>query len=200
MNRRNRGLNFRRKRVKLESDNLVEIIRYVFGVAAAVGLALFTVNTWGHKTSVIGQSMETALYNGQTIYISRFTYLLSKPRRGDIVVFLPNGNENTHYYVKRVIGLPGDTIQIIGGRVYINGEPDADDRYDLIEDPGVADNPVELESDEYFVMGDNRNSGEDSRSGNIGPVRRELIEGRAWFKLSMDDSKFGIIKRGEKDG
>ncbi len=200
MSRRNsQGLNFRKKRFKLESDNLREITSYIFGIIAAIALAFFMVNNWGHKTGVIGSSMETTLYNGQTIYISRFTYLLSKPRKGDIVVFLPNGNEHTHYYVKRVVGTPGDTVQIMGGRLYINGEPEDDEKYDLIEDPGVAENPILLDADEYFVLGDNRNSGEDSRSGNIGPVDRELIEGRAWFKLTKEESKFGFIKRGEKN-
>lgn len=199
MSRRNsQGLNFRKKRFKIESENLREVTSYLFGIVAAIGLALFVVFNWGHRTSVIGSSMENTLYNGQTIYISRFTYLLSKPRSGDIVVFLPNGNEHTHYYVKRVVGVPGDTVQIIGGKLYINEEPEQTDGYDLIEDPGVAENPIELQTDEYFVLGDNRNSGEDSRSGNIGPVNRSLIEGRAWFKLSMEESKFGFIKRGEK--
>ncbi|MCR5398131.1 MAG: signal peptidase I [Lachnospiraceae bacterium] len=199
MGRRNsQGLNFRKKRLKVEGDSLREAVSYLFRIAAAIGLALFLVRTWGLRTSVIGSSMETALYNGQTIFVSRLTYLLSKPRYGDIIVFLPNGNEYTHYYVKRVVGVPGDTIQIIDGYIYINGNMEDNDDYDKIEDPGVAENPIELKTDEYFVLGDNRNNGEDSRSGNIGPVNISLIEGRAWFKLSMDDSKFGFIKRGKK--
>ena len=198
MGRRNQGLNFRKKRYKIESESFVEVIRYVFGIVAAVALALLVVYNWGHKTSVIGSSMETALYNGQTIYISKFSYLLSKPRVGDIVVFLPNGNEHTHYYIKRVVAVPGDTVQIAGGKLYINENPEEDaDKYDLMEDAGVAENPLTLKEDEYFVLGDNRNNGEDSRSGNIGPLNKSLIEGRAWFKLTKEDSKFGYIKRGE---
>jgi len=199
MSRRNQGLNFRKRRYRFENENLMEIVRYVFGILAAIGLALFVVYNWGHRTGVIGSSMEPALYNGQTIYISKFSFLLSNPRYGDIVVFLPNGNEHTHYYVKRVVALPGDTVQISGGRLYINDQPEEDsDRYDLIEDPGIAENPLTLGEDEYFVLGDNRNNGEDSRSGNIGPLNVSLIEGRAWFKLSKGDSKFGYIGRGER--
>ncbi len=198
--RRNQGLNFRKKRYKFESDNFIEVVRYIFGIAAAIGMALFLVNTWGHKTSVIGSSMENALYNGQTIYISKFSYLLGNPRYGDIVVFLPNGNEHTHYYVKRVVAVPGDTVQISAGRLYINDTPEENaDKYDLMEDSGIAENPLTLGEDEYFVLGDNRNNGEDSRSGNIGPLNISLIEGRAWFKLTKDDSKFGYIKRGTKE-
>ncbi len=200
MSRRTQGLNFRKKRYKLESDSFMEVVRYIFGILAAIGLALFLVHNWGHKTSVIGSSMETSLYNGQTIYISKFSYLLSKPRYGDIVVFLPNGNEHTHYYIKRVVALPGDTVQISAGRLYINDEPESNaDKYDLMEDPGIAENPLTLGEDEYFVLGDNRNNGEDSRSGNIGPLNINLIEGRAWFKLTKGDSKFGYIGRGDKE-
>ncbi len=200
MGRRNtQGLNFRKKRLKIESDSIREAVNYIIRIAAAVGLAFFLVHIWGYRTNVIGSSMESALYNGQTILVSRFTYLLSKPRYGDIVVFLPNGNEYTHYYVKRVVGVPGDTIQIIDGDLYINGVAEDDEHYDKIEDPGVAENPIELKTDEYFVLGDSRNNGEDSRSGNIGPVNISLIEGRAWFKLNKDDSKFGFIKRGKKE-
>ena len=127
-------------------------------------MALFLVNTWGHKTSVIGSSMENALYNGQTIYISKFSYLLGNPRYGDIVVFLPNGNEHTHYYVKRVVAVPGDTVQISAGRLYINDTPEENaDKYDLMEDSGIAENPLTLGDDEYFVLGDNRNNSKDSR-------------------------------------
>ncbi len=199
MSRRSQGLNFRKKRYKFENENLMEAVRYVFGILAAIGLALFVVYNWGHRTGVIGSSMEPSLYNGQTIYISKFSFLLSNPRYGDIVVFLPNGNEHTHYYVKRVVALPGDTVQISGGRLYINDKVEEDaERYDLIEDPGIAENPLTLGEDEYFVLGDNRNNGEDSRSGNIGPLNINLIEGRAWFKLSKEDSKFGYIGRGER--
>ncbi len=176
----------------------METVRGIFGVIAAILLALFLVRTWGLRTSMIGSSMEPALYNGQTLLVSHFTYLLSKPRYGDIIVFLPNGNEYTHYYVKRVVGTPGDEIYISDGILYINGEPEADTRYDRMDDPGVAENPIVLKEDEYFVLGDNRNNGEDSRSGNLGPVDLSLIEGRAWFKLTKEDSKFGYIKRGEK--
>ena len=80
-------------------------------------------------------------------------------------------SQNSHYYLKRVVGLPGERIQIIGGYVYIDGELlDEGDTYDKISDPGIAENEVILGSDEYFVRGDNRNSSEESRSGNIGPV------------------------------
>ena len=93
----------------------------MIGTFVAVFLAVAL--TWfvGMRTSVIGDSMEPALSSGQEILINRFQYKLSSPKRGDVVVFLPNGNQNTHFYVKRIIALPGETIQIVNGKVYING-------------------------------------------------------------------------------
>ena len=111
------------------------------------------------------------------------------------MAFLPNGNKNSHYYLKRVVGLPGETIQIIGGYVYIGGELlEEDESFDKIADPGMAENEVVLGSDEYFVLGDNRNNSEDSRSGNIGAVKKETIAGKVWFHLSCEEEGMGLVK------
>ncbi len=193
MGRRSSGLNFRKKRIKTSDGHFKEVLVYILSIAAAIGMAFFLVINWGMKTSVIGNSMEPTLYNGQTILISRLAYLIKKPKVGDIIVFLPNGNQYTHYYVKRVVGVPGDTVQFINGILYINGEVDDSGSYDKVSDPGIAKNEITLGEDEYFVLGDNRNSGEDSRSGNIGPVNIRLIEGRAWFKTTKDESIVGFI-------
>ena len=128
-------------------------------------------------------------------FVKDTIYEYSKPKRGDIVVFLPNGNKNSHYYLKRVIGLPGETVQIIGGYVYINGELlEEDESYDKIADPGIAENEIILGIDEYFVLGDNRNNSEDSRSGNIGIVDKDNITGKAWFHLGCEEENMGFIK------
>lgn len=138
--------------------------------------------------------MAPTLENRQEIMINRFIYLLSDPKPGDIVVFLPNGNEKSHYYVKRVIGIPGDTVQIKEGEVYVNGELFEDeDEFAPILDAELAAEPVKLEEDEYFVLGDNRNNSEDSRYANIGNVKKEYIIGKAWFIISPYDS-MGFIK------
>ena len=117
------------------------------------------------------------------------------PKRGDVIVFLPNGNQNSHFYVKRVVGLPGETVQIRDGSVYIDGALLAEeDRFDKIADPGIAQNELLLASDEFFVLGDNRNSSEDSRSGNIGAVKKDTIIGKAWFHLAVEDQPMGLIE------
>ena len=94
-----------------------------------------------------------------------------------------------------MVGLPGETVQIQNEALYINGVlAEEDGSYDKIADAGIAENEITLGSDEYFVLGDNRNSSEDSRSGNIGPVKRENITGKAWFHMASSGSGMGFIK------
>ena len=192
--RKSKGLSFYRRRKKISTAILHEILSYVLGIAIAAFLAFVIVYFVGIRTSVIGVSMEPALYNGQEILINRFICKLSNPKAGDVVVFLPNGNQNTHYYVKRVVAVPGETVQIVEGILYVNGAPVEDDTYDLIADAGIAEHEIKLGNDEYFVLGDNCNSSEDSRSGNIGAVARDDIVGKAWFKLSEGSNSMGPIK------
>ncbi len=191
---RHKGLTFYEKKKRISKEMVREILATAFYCFAAALLAAVIVFLVGMKISVIGVSMEPALYNGQEVLINRFVYKLFSPDRGDVVAFLPNGNQNSHYYLKRVVGLPGERIQIIGGYVYINGELlEEDDSYDKIADPGIADNEIVLGNDEYFVLGDNRNNSEDSRSGNIGAVSKDTIAGKAWFHLSCDEADMGFV-------
>ena len=172
-----------------------EILWMIFYCFAAVLLALVLVFSVGMKVAVIGVSMEPGLYNGQEILVNKLIYRLSSPKRGDDVVFLPNGNKNSSFYVKRVIGLPGETIHIVDGYVYIDGRFYAEDEsYDKIADAGIAESELKLGEKEYFVLGDNRNNSEDSRSGNIGAVHADAIEGKAWFHLEHNENKMGFIK------
>ena len=190
-----KGLVFYEKEKKINKKVIHEILEYVISTVIVVFLAFVLMFFFGTKTSVIGDSMMPALYNGQQILIDKFIYKLSSPKRGDVIVFQPNGNENTHYYEKRIIGLPGETIQIIDGYVYVNGSKlDEDDTYDLIEDRGIAKDGLILQPYEYFVLGDNRNSSEDSRSGNMGPVKKEYIIGKAWLHMAYGDAGIGMIK------
>jgi signal peptidase I len=167
----------------------------LFAMAVTVFIAFVLVYNFGIRTSVIGVSMEPALYNSQEVLINRLIYQLTPPKKGDVIVFLPNGNPNSHLYLKRVVAVPGETVQIIGGYLYVGGVLyDEGDDIDKMEDPGIAANPLTLKSDEFFVLGDNRNNSEDSRSGNIGVVSREVISGKAWFKLALGEAKMGFIE------
>ena len=192
---RRKGLTFYQKKKRLNQRMLKDIMELLVGGAVAVFLAFVLVFSVGMRTSVIGDSMEPALHNGQEILMNRILYRISTPRRGDVVVFLPNGNQNTHFYVKRVVGLPGETVQIRDGSVYIDGVLlEENELFDKIADPGIAQNELLLASDEFFVLGDNRNSSEDSRSGNIGAVKKNDIVGKAWFHMAAQNDSMGRIK------
>ncbi|MDE6714520.1 MAG: signal peptidase I [Lachnospiraceae bacterium] len=192
---RRKGLTFYEKEKKINKKLLKEIGQWIFWGAVMMLIAFVAVFCFGIRTSVIGGSMEPTLSNGQEILIDRFSYFFVSPGRGDVVVFLPNGNENSHYYVKRVIGLPGDTISIQDGYVMINGILyDEDGKYDKMEDGGIAETEITLGEDEYFVLGDNRNNSEDSRSSNVGIVMRNYMIGKAWFHMSSGDVHLGFIK------
>ena len=192
---RRKGLTFYQKKKKLDSRIIKDIFEMIAGGLAAVFLAFVIIYSIGMRTSIIGDSMEPALYNGQEILVNRVIYRLSTPKRGDVIVFLPNGNQNSHFYVKRVVGLPGETVQIKDGGVYIDGvfleEPE---EFDKMIDAGIAENELVLAVDEFFVLGDNRNSSEDSRSGNISAIKRDSIIGKAWFRMAIDDESMGLIE------
>lgn len=192
---RKKGLTFYQKKKKLNPTVIKDIFEVIVGGMIAVFLAFVIVFSVGMRTSVIGDSMEPVLSNGQEILMNRVIYRLSSPKRGDVVVFLPNGNQNSHYYVKRVVGLPGETIQIQEGNVYINGVLlEEDEEFSKMIDAGIAQNELELATDEFFVLGDNRNSSEDSRSGNIGAVKKDTIIGKAWFHMASEQESMGLIK------
>ncbi len=149
----------------------------------------------GQRTEVEGESMEATLSNGDNLIVDKLTYKFSAPKRYDIIVFPFQYKENT-YYIKRIIGMPGETLQIDeDGRIYINGEVLTESYGREIikaENIGIAATPITLGEDEYFVMGDNRNNSSDSRREIIGNVRREDIVGRAWIRI-WPFSKFGIL-------
>lgn len=192
--RRSKGLSFYEKKKRINAHILKEILGMLFGTFVAILLAVVLTFSVGMRTNVIGVAMEPSLYNGQEILINRFIYKLTKPKKDDVIVFRPGGNQNAHYYVKRVVAVPGETVQIIDGMLYIDGILEENEAYDKMEDAGIAENEILLGEDEYFVLGDNRNASEDSRSGNIGPVKRETIYGKAWFHMGGGGESMGMIE------
>ena len=120
-------------------------------------------------------------------------YNAKNPSRGDVIVFKPQGDETMHSYMKRVIGLPGETVEIKDGIVYIDGEElEEDYKTSAIKEAGLAAEKVKLKSQEYFVLGDNRLSSMDSRSVEVGNVKKTEIEGRAWF-IASPLRHFGFV-------
>lgn len=180
-----------REKVKKIMSNVLVIM---ICIAAAFLVSSIVTNFVAHPTKVEGESMETTLTDGDTVIIQKLSYYFGTPDRYDVVVF-PIYNSET-YYIKRVIGLPGETIQIKEGKVYINDKELEDDIYgkdEFINDPGDAGEPITLASDEYFVLGDNRNMSTDSRSSYVGVIKKRNIAGKAWRRV-LPFSKNGKVK------
>ena len=138
--------------------------------------------------------METSLYSDEQVLVNKFIYKVSKPKKNDIIVFKPNGNKKSPYYLRRVIATPGDSVQIKNGMIYINGKMLQENRrVATIENPGIANKKIRLNKDEYFVLGDNRNNSEDSRYSSVGNVKAKYIEGKAWLKV-VPFSRVGFVK------
>ncbi|MBP3476719.1 MAG: signal peptidase I [Lachnospiraceae bacterium] len=164
---------------------------YILGVLCITYLIIHFV---GQRTQVQGSSMEPMLSSEDNLIVDKISYRFHDPERFDIIVF-PFQYEDNTYYIKRIIGLPGETVQIdTEGNILIDGEI-LDENYgkEVIQSPGRAYEPITLGEDEYFVMGDNRNCSTDSRDPSVGNVRRENIIGRAWLRILPLD-KWGFIK------
>ena len=157
------------------------VVHWIVDVVVVIALAWFLVYGFCGQVRILGNSMQPLLDAEDVVLVNRLAYDLGKPRRFDVVVF---EREDRQKNVKRVIGLPGETVQIKGGLVFIDDELlDAQDNLEQVSLAGMADSPVKLGEDEYFLLGDNRDSSEDSRFANIGNVKREQIQGKVWFRI-----------------
>ena len=157
-------------------------------------LTFLVVTYVGHRTMVIGSSMEPMLSDGDNLIVDKLSYRFNEPQRFDIIVFPFRYAEKT-YYIKRIIGLPGETVFIDeNGTIFINGE-ELQESYgkEIIKDPGRAYEPITLGEDEYFVLGDNRNNSSDSRDPVVGNIHRDEFIGKAWMRI-WPFSKMGMIK------
>lgn len=192
--RKRSGLNFSRRRKRINKTVAKEVFTWAWEIAIAVLVTLVFMYFFGFHTNVVGQSMLETLKDGDGILVNRFVYKIKQPSANDVIVFLPNGNENSHYYVKRVVGVPGDTVQIKNGAVYVNGKMfEETTDVSAIENAELAAQEIVVGEDEYFVLGDNRNNSEDSRYANIGNVKKEYIKGKAWF-VTSPWKDIGLIK------
>ena len=137
----------------------------------------------GQRTVVMGHSMEPTLQDSDNLITDKITYRFRDPKRFDIIVFPFKDNRAT-LLIKRIVGMPGETVQVIDGNVYVNGYV-LEDNYGnaVMTDPGLAADPVVLKEDEYFVLGDNRNNSTDSRFESVGNIHRSEIIGRAWLRV-----------------
>lgn len=165
---------------------------YILGVLL---VSFFIIHYIGQRTIVVGDSMLNTLHDGDNLIVDKMTYAFKDPERYDIIVFPYKYKEDT-LFIKRIIGLPGETVQIDeAGNIYINGER-LEENYgrETMVYAGLASEPILLGADEYFVLGDNRNYSEDSRFADVGIIDSEDIVGRAIFRLYPFD-RMGVIDK-----
>ena len=171
-----------------------EIFSMMFYLIFVVAATLLIIRFVGQRTEVSGHSMEDTLDDGDNLIVDKLTYRFRDPVRYDIIVFPYKYKEDT-YYIKRIIGLPGEMVQITEeGNILINGEI-LEESYgrEVMKSPGIAADPIILGEDEYFVLGDNRNASADSRDPSVGVISGKDIVGRAWLRI-WPLNKFGILK------
>ncbi len=173
-------------------DVIKELVGWIVSILLIVAVSYLIVTFVGQRTQVSGSSMETTLSDGDHLIVDKISYRFREPQRYEIVVF-PYRYEKNTYYIKRIIGLPGETIQIKDGQILIDGETYQENgEFPGIENAGVAETKVALDSGEYFVLGDNRNNSEDSRYADMGNVKKRNIIGKVWF-IASPWSRFGFV-------
>ena len=156
---------------------------WLFFIFMMILVSFIVVHFVNHNTLVVGNAMYPTLSDGDRIILDTVSYKILDPGRYDVVVF-PSKYEENVYYIRRVIALPGETVQIVDGRVWINGVPlEEKFSFDAITNAGLAGTMITLSEDEYFTLGDNRNESSDSGEPIIGMIRGEDIIGRAVMRV-----------------
>lgn len=179
---------------RINAKSIWNVLLWIVEIVAVCLLAYVLVLFYGQRISNAGDSMSPAMKNGDVVLVDRLVYNARKPKRGEIIAFKANGDENAHYSIKRIAGLPGETVQIIDGNIYIDGEELEEHIFvSGITSAGIAEEPIELGDDEYFVIGDNHEGSDDSRLADVGNVKRDYIYGKVWFVATFGE-RFGFVK------
>ena len=168
--------------IKVFFSELGQWIMAIF-VALILGYSIVTFGV--QSVTMIGQSMNPVLNDKDVLLLNKCVYRFSEPKRYDIIAFKLKEDPDAYYNIKRIVGLPGETVQIRNGRIFINGDALTDLPFDsLIMTEGLALDKLTLGNEEYFVLGDNCNNSEDSRYVNVGNVLKKEISGKIVYRIS----------------
>lgn len=175
-------------------DFMHEVGQWALSILVVVILAYSIVTFGVQSVTMIGQSMSPALSNQDVLLLNKRAYTFKNPKRYDVIAFKLKEDTEGYFNIKRIVGLPGEKLQIKDGRIYINGEVLSDLPFeDLIMTEGLALDEMTLGDEEYFVIGDNCNNSEDSRYINIGSISKKEISGKITFRIAPR-TEFGFIK------
>lgn len=179
---------------KLQNEKFRSISRFLFELVVVLLFAALTAVLMFQSVTMQESSMEPTISVGDKFFMNRLIYKVSSPKRGDIIVFRTNASDDAALHIRRVIALPGETVQISDGMIIIDGRLYKEGKgFPSISNPGLASSPITLDNNEYFVLGDNRNNSEDSRYGDIGLINKRYIVGKLWFTVSPV-KKLGFLK------
>lgn len=175
-------------RIRKQESKFLIILDTLMQLAVVLSLAWFVVFIFGYRTYMVGQSMSPLIDQGEAVLINKAAYTFFKPGRYDVVAFQ---NSDGRICIRRVIGLPGESVNIRDGVVYINDKPL--EKFEETGAGGLASEEIKLMSGEYFVLGDNRVGSEDSRTSTIGNVTEDMIIGKAWIRI-LPVKRIGLIR------
>lgn len=166
-----------------EPSFAIQVFEWIWDIFIVLIIVYLIITFVVQNTKVSGHSMEPTLHNNDAVIVNKFIYHFKTPHQGDIIVF-PYQKDPSKKYIKRIIGLPGDIIDIENGMIYINGQI-LHEPY-IIESWNVKGNisyPFKIPENTYFVMGDNRDYSADSRFQDVGTVQKSEIFGKAWIRI-----------------
>lgn len=188
-------LNLRYIRDYFAETKIKAVFVWIIQIGITVGLAALISMSFCQTVGMQEGSMDPTFSAGDKFLVNKIAYRIGSPSRGDIIAFRIGEDTKASTHIKRVIGLPGDTIQIQEeGQILINGETYVEQKdFPAIANAGLASDPVKLGNDEYFVLGDNRNSSEDSRFVDVGNIKEDYIIGKLWFVISPM-SRLGFLR------
>lgn len=194
MRRRRKGLSFIEKERKIDKKKILALLDWLLWAMISVFIAWVVVFCFMQRVVVVGEAMSPTVKSGEDVFYNRFVYIVTQPKKDDVIAFYMNGNRNSHLYIRRVIAVKGDTVKAINGYIYINGVMyDGVVKLDKMNDPGLLENGVTLSENEYFVICDNINSAEDSRSGNVGNIAKDDIVGKVWLEIDLENKTGRLI-------
>ena len=162
----------------------LSVLKWIGEIAVCCFLAFLVVRFAGQTLTVRGESLEKTYYDGDEVLVNKLIYRIQEPKRYDMVVFRTDNNEENHYFIKRIVAVPGDTVQIQAGKLLVNGKTVSGFPAFLeIKNAGLAADEITLSENEYFVLGDNVNNSEDSRVASVGNIKKENIIGKVQTRL-----------------